>query len=122
HAALGERIAALSALVSGNRCIVIGTPEAIFQRTGSSDELMDAIFTLRSGESVDIDRLANRLVEIGYDSESTVSRPGQFSRRGGIFDISPSTAESPVRIELFGDDIESLRQFDGIAEQLDAHG
>src|SRR5262249_25444537 len=53
-----------------------------------------------------------RLVTMGYEAAHTVTRPGEFSRRGGILDVFPSTAEAPVRIELFGDEIESIRPFD----------
>ncbi len=110
--ALGERIAALSALASGEPCVVIGTAEAVFQRTGPLADLTDHKITLLVGEGLELNQLLPRLAEMGYESETAVARPGQFSKRGGILDIFPSTADAPVRIELFGDEIESLRSFD----------
>lgn len=112
HYALGERIAALSALGSGEPYIVVGAADAIFQRTSPREDLLGPTFHLRTGETIDLDNLLARLVEMGYEAETTVTRPGQFSRRGGILDIFPSTALAPVRLDLFGDEIEQLRLFD----------
>jgi transcription-repair coupling factor (superfamily II helicase) len=112
YRALGDRIAALTALATGEPAIVIGTAEAVFQRTSPPDELASQPFSILAGEEIELDRLLPTLAQMGYESETTISRPGQFSRRGGILDIYASTAESPVRLELFGDEIESLRTFD----------
>jgi transcription-repair coupling factor (superfamily II helicase) len=112
YRALGERIAALSALGRGDSCIVIGTAEAVFQRTSPPEDILGPALTIRSGETIHLDKLLPRLIEMGYEAETTVARPGQYSKRGGILDIFPSTADTPVRLELFGDEIESLRAFD----------
>lgn len=112
YRALSERIAALTALGTGVPCIVIGTAEAIFQRTCPPEDLLAPALSLAVGQTIDLESLLRSLVQMGYDAETTVSRPGQFSRRGGILDIFPSASESPVRLELFGDEIESLRAFD----------
>src|SRR5439155_10096845 len=93
-------------------CIVIGTAEAAFQRTSPPEDIVGPALTINGGQSIELDRTIRSLVDMGYESETTVARPGQFSRRGGILDIYPSTAESPVRIELFGDEIEQMRSFD----------
>src|SRR5207248_7563323 len=79
HLALGERIAALSALASGDPCIVVGTAEAVFQRTSPPEDLVGPAFTIRSGRSLDLERTIRNLVDVGYESETTVARPGQFS-------------------------------------------
>ncbi|MCC6730767.1 MAG: transcription-repair coupling factor [Chthonomonadales bacterium] len=110
--ALGDRIGALAALASEAACVVIGTADAVLQRTGPPDDLVGPAFTLRVGDSVDLRALLRRLAGMGYESETTVTRPGQFSRRGGILDLFPITADGPVRAELYGDEIESLRAFD----------
>lgn len=109
---IGERISALNILASGDPCIVIGTAEAIFQRTAPPAELTSAGFTLRIGDNISFETLIPLLIDLGYESESTVTRPGQFSRRGGILDVYPSTSEYPIRLELFGDEIDSMREFD----------
>src|SRR5579862_2800619 len=99
YRALGERIAALSALGAGAPCIVIGTADAVFQRTSPPEDIVAPTLSLRVGETVALGELLCRLTEMGYESETTVARPGQFSRRGGILDIFPSTMETPVRLE-----------------------
>src|SRR5699024_1712113 len=63
------------------------------------------------GEDIDIDKYLSSLVEMGYERSSMVTTPGEFSRRGGIIDIYPMTEENPIRIELFDDEIDSIRYF-----------
>ncbi len=109
---IGERIGALTLLAQDAPCIVIGTAEAVLQRTSPPDALLPHVFKLEAEQTIDLDRVVIRLVRMGYEPTNTVTRPGEFSRRGGILDVFPSTADAPVRIELFGDDIESIRPFD----------
>jgi transcription-repair coupling factor (superfamily II helicase) len=109
---IGERIGALTQLAQNEPCIVIGTVEALLQRTLPPDQLLSHVFTLEAGQEVDYTDIVTRLVRMGYSAAGTVTRPGEFSRRGGLLDIYPSTADAPVRIELFGDEIESIRIFD----------
>jgi transcription-repair coupling factor (superfamily II helicase) len=109
---IGERIAGLMLLSQEEPAIVIGTAEAVLQRTSPREALLPYVFTLTAEEMVDLDDVVGRLVDMGYESANTVTRPGEFSRRGGILDLYPSTADAPVRIELFGDEIESIRPFD----------
>ena len=66
---------------------------------------------LRTGEPIDVDELSTWLVEHGYKRVDAVELPGDFSRRGGIFDVFSPDADAPYRLELFGDEIESVRQF-----------
>lgn len=68
--------------------------------------------TLKRGQSINIDQLLESFVGFGYDSISTVLAPGEFSRRGGIVDVFPPALARPVRLEFFGDEIDSLRSFD----------
>jgi transcription-repair coupling factor (superfamily II helicase) len=112
HRVIGERLQALFLLAEDAPCIVIGTLEAALQRTSHATTLLSHQFTLEANSTVDLQETTRKLVEMGYESANTVSRPGEFSRRGGILDVYPSTADAPVRIELFGDDIESIRPFD----------
>lgn len=110
--AIGERIRALLQLADGEPGIVIGTAESVFQRTSPPGDLTPHVFTLEAETETDFEAVVKKLVRMGYDTASTVTRPGEFSRRGGILDVFPSTADAPVRIELFGDEIESIRTFD----------
>src|SRR5205823_14036219 len=66
----------------------------------------------RVGEGIPLEDLVQRLQSIGYERREPVEMVGEFSLRGGIFDVFPAEASKPVRVEFFGDEIESIRQFD----------
>ncbi|ASN03737.1 transcription-repair coupling factor [Virgibacillus necropolis] len=66
----------------------------------------------RLGEDIDIDTYLNSLVDMGYERQTMVTTPGEFSRRGGIIDIYPITEAHPIRIELFDEEVDSIRYFD----------
>jgi transcription-repair coupling factor (superfamily II helicase) len=112
HIALSDRIGALKALVQDRPSIIIATAAAALERTLPRDILLDAFIDLKPGEDVDPDRLIQQLVNLGYEPQEPVRIPGQFSRRGGIIDIYASGRDLPVRVELFGDEVESIREFD----------
>jgi len=72
----------------------------------------DASFTLRAGAAAGWDAVLARLYRLGYDRVDVVSAAGEFAVRGGILDVFPPTADSPIRVEFFGDDVESIRPFE----------
>ncbi len=109
---VGERLNALRMLASGTPVIVIAPVEAALRRTMSCEELSDMGTRLSVGEDLDTDDFLAKLVAMGYESTDVVDRHGEFSRRGGIIDIYSANEDDPVRIELFGDEIESIRHFD----------
>ena len=74
--------------------------------------MWDAIIHLAPEKEVNLDQLNSKLVELGYCKEYQVDSRGQFAVRGGIIDIFPLTEENPVRIELWGDEIDAIRSFD----------
>lgn len=110
--ALSDRLGALRALVSDGPKIVIATPPAALERSLPVDILNASHIELQPGDFCDPDDLCDRLVTLGYEFQEPVRLPGHYSRRGGILDIFATGRDLPVRIELFGDEIESLRQFD----------
>lgn len=112
HIALSERIGALEALVEKGPNIVIAAAPAALERTLPREILADAFITVKAGATLDSDKLLRQLARLGYENAEPVRIPGQFSRRGGIVDVFASGGELPVRIELFGDVVESLRTFD----------
>ena len=117
YRAIGERIGALQMLARERPGIVIGTIEAVLQKTAPPEDLLHYVFTLEANTEIDLDDTVALLVQIGYDASTTVTRPGEFSRRGGILDVFPGAASEPVRIELFGDEIESIRPFDVVTQR-----
>ena len=109
-----QRLTALAALQSRVQTppIVIASARALMQKTLPTRELRMALRPIRVGERVRLDQMTERWVQTGYNSEEVVEEPGIFARRGGIVDIWPPNLPHPVRIDLFGDDVETLRMFD----------
>ncbi len=92
--------------------IVVTSVRGLLTRTLTPSELDKSLVHLRQGRQMDLARLLERLSAIGYEMVAVVEAPGTISHRGGIVDIYPTTSTNPVRIEFFGDEIESLRRFD----------
>lgn len=97
--------------------IVVTYPEALFEQVVAPQELTNARIELTKGETLDVDTIIDVLVEYGFKRQDFVYEPGQFSIRGGIIDIFSYGNEYPYRVELFDDEIESIRTFDPL-EQL----
>jgi transcription-repair coupling factor (superfamily II helicase) len=110
--ALSDRIGALRYLVSSGPGIVIAAAPSALERTLPREALERAFVTVETAQEIDLDHLLATLAMLGYEAAEPVRIPGQFSRRGGILDIYPMGRELPVRVELYGDFVESLREFD----------
>ena len=91
---------------------VVTTIEAFVQKVVSKTYLLDRSLSLRVGETRSREDLIERLYQRGYEVETVVSGPGEIAVRGGIIDLFPPAMDRPVRIEFFGDEIESIRSFD----------
>jgi transcription-repair coupling factor (superfamily II helicase) len=92
--------------------LVLASARAAMTRTISPRQIVRLSRWLRKGGVQRLDKILELLVASGYSHASVVSEPGQFSRRGGILDLWPPSEVLPVRIEFFGDEMESLRRFD----------
>ncbi len=113
HAEVQEsRAAALWKIATNAASIVIAPVEAAAQKLFQGSYYAALARTLRRGEEHDVDELTTHLQSVGYDAVDLVEMPGQYTRRGGILDVYSPEAERPVRLEFFGDEIESLRRFD----------
>ncbi|MHB8634999.1 MAG: transcription-repair coupling factor [Fimbriimonadaceae bacterium] len=112
HIALSDRLGALRALADRNAGVVIATPQAALERTLPKEVIQDAFVEVNQGDVLDVDAFIQRLVNLGYEHQEPVRQPGGFSRRGGIIDVYAAGRDTPVRIELFGDEVESVRLFD----------
>jgi len=111
--AVSKRMEALNALAAGTSpSIVVSSRRAITRATISPADLALGTLVLAPGGGPDPIQAAGRLVEMGYSREPLVEQHGQFSMRGGILDVFPAAADSPVRAEWSGDVIETLRLFD----------
>ncbi len=113
HAEVQEtRAAALWKIATDAASIVIAPVEAAAQKLFRPEYYADLARTIRRGQEYDLAELTTHLASVGYDAVDLVEMPGQFTRRGGILDVYSPEAERPVRIEFFGDEIESMRRFD----------
>src|SRR5437762_3586846 len=99
---------------------VVASLRAVLEHTIPPDDLARRGRTLRAGDTLSWQETATWLFDLGYEPVTEVSEPGTFSRRGGIVDIYPASAEQPARVELFGDEIETLRAFDPITQRSQA--
>jgi transcription-repair coupling factor (superfamily II helicase) len=106
------RVAALSAWRTGRARIVVASVQALLQHTIAPDDLPEQPLELKVGARVSQSALLRELFELGYTPVLEVAGRGEFARRGGLVDVFPPSAELPVRIESFGDEIDSLRAFD----------
>jgi transcription-repair coupling factor (superfamily II helicase) len=112
---VGLRIAALDALLAGpgpgeEPPLIVASAIALAEAVPDAS-LRPAGFAISKGEEIDLDAVAADLVAAGYERIDQVTERGQFALRGGIIDVYPATEERAVRIELFGDEVESLRPF-----------
>jgi transcription-repair coupling factor (superfamily II helicase) len=109
---VGERMRFLYQLLSGVPGTYLVPAQSLMQKLPPWELFIDSIKTITVQTQINPDNLADELVAAGYESASLVTRVGEFSRRGGIIDFFSPWHESPVRMEFFGDTIESLRTFD----------
>lgn len=107
-----ERLRVLSRLVKGEPIIVVTHIDAVLNKFIAPDIFREHSLHLKQDDIVDLEDLSQKLILSGYKRESMVEAVGQFSIRGGIIDFFPPNSEHPYRIELFGDEIDSIRTFD----------
>ena len=96
----------------GSPVTVITTMDAFLDGLPHPEEIRLERISLSGGDAVELTEFEERLSALGYERESQIEGPGQFAVRGGILDVFPLTEELPVRIELWGDEIDSIRSFD----------
>src|SRR5271166_4570806 len=113
HPELQEaRATALWKIATGAASVVITPVAATAMRLRDAGFYSDLARIVRRGEMIDPERLIEHLRIVGYNQVDVVEMPGEFAHRGGLLDVYPPEVERPVRIELFGDEVESLRKFD----------
>lgn len=91
---------------------IITYPEALFEKVVLSKTLSQNIISFKQGDTIDVDGILKRFIDYGFTRTDFVYEPGQFAVRGGILDIYSFGNEKPYRIELFGNEIDSIRIFD----------
>src|SRR5437867_3761845 len=112
-----QRAIALWKIATGEASIIVVPAAASALRLKSADYYSSLARTLRRGESFDTDNLLEHLSSVGYNSTDIVEMPGEYALRGGILDVYSPEADRPVRIEFFGDEVESIRKFDPASQR-----
>ncbi len=106
------RVAALSDWRSGHTRVLVASVQALLQHTLAPEDLPAAPRVLRIGARLDQSAFLRDLLDLGYAPVLEVAGRGEFARRGGIVDVFPPSEQLPIRVELFGDEVDSLRAFD----------
>ena len=116
-----RRLAALSGLIAHHRkphaAVVLVTVNAMLQKVAPQDIIESLAFSARPGNQVRMDDIASRLERNGFDRVATVREVGEFAVRGGILDVFVPGTEEPVRLDFFGDTLESIRSFDPASQR-----
>ena len=114
-----QRTAALEAVRNhrAGSLVVCTYPEAIFENVASAESVGERVVEIAVGAKIPMEELQQRVEELGFERVDFVHEPGQYSLRGGIFDIFSYSENKPFRVDFFGDEVESLRRFE-LSSQL----
>ena len=107
-----QRMEVLEAVIQKEQVTVVTSFDAFMDVLLPKETIRERVIHIKNTDTLDLKELEDRLVKIGYDREVQIEGPGQFAVRGGIIDIYPLTENLPVRIELWGDEVDSVRSFD----------
>ena len=108
----GARVEALEALLSGRARLMVTTARAMQELSPAVDGLRDLRLEIKAGDTLKLPELSGRLEDMGFERVATVEEVGQFALRGGIVDVFGFGTPEPARIELLGDEVDSIRFFD----------
>lgn len=106
------RTEALDKIANGEKIIVVTYPEALIEKVVSKESLKQNTLSITKGDKLSMDFVAEVLLEYGFELSDFVYEPGQYSVRGGIIDVFSYSYEEPIRIDFFGNEVETLRTFD----------
>lgn len=112
-----ERINALKRIAEEKECTVITTFDGLMNPMPSPEKFIQAVRKIMVGDRLDMEELTRHLEELGYEKNYQAQTQGEFSVRGGIIDIFPLTEENPIRIELWDDEVDSIRSFDAESQR-----
>lgn len=112
NATVKGRLDIFKEISSGEGLTIVTTIDGLMDKLPKLSHIQGNVISISQNQTIDIAKLSAQLVSLGYEKTSMVEEAGQFSIRGGILDIFPLTEECPYRIELWGDDVDSIRMFD----------
>lgn len=112
-----QRMEALKTIIEKKGAAIITTIDGFMDSLLDLELLKKHILTIRNDSVIDLEKLKERLITMGYERMGQVEGAGQFALRGGIIDIFPLTEENPYRIELWDDEVDSIRSFDVLSQR-----
>ncbi len=112
-----QRMKCLRKLMEGRPAAIVTTFDALMEPQVPLEILQNSIIRINKQSVIDEKSMAESLTQLGYEKNYQVEAPGQFSIRGGIIDVFDLTEENPYRIELWGEDVESIRSFDILSQR-----
>lgn len=117
NAIVRQRIEILKRIAEGEPATIILPIEALMERIPGLEHLTKNQYRVRLGDTMDVKRFRQTMTAFGYEKRDAVEGAGQYAIRGGILDIYPLTEECPYRIELWGDEVDSIRSFDAESQR-----
>lgn len=114
---IGDRLKVQYDLLTGWRGIICASANSLIEPTINKKDLLKLAIEIKKGESIDPDYLIEQLIKMGFVRRPLVEQLGDFAVRGGIIDIFPATTSEPVRIEFFGDEVDSIRCFSVLTQR-----
>lgn len=117
NAIIKERLKILKALIERKPITVVATIDGGLDKLLPLELLAERVISIHEEDTLNLGKLMDQLVHLGYERQGQVESPGEFAVRGGIVDIYPLTEEAPYRIELWGDEIDSIRTFDVMSQR-----
>lgn len=118
---LADRMLSLERLIHGHRSIIVTCVRSLMHRLLPPEAFREATLHFAVGDEIELNKAMERLIHNGYQRVDMVEMKGDFALRGGIFDLYPLSYDMPIRIELFGDEVDSIRQFDPMSQRSTVH-
>ncbi len=112
-----ERLAVLKRLAAGEPVTLVTTYDALMNRMAEVENFTKAVCRIAVGDELDLVQMSGKLVQMGYIKNYQAQAQGEFALRGGILDVYPLTEDNPYRIELWGDEVDSIRSFDAESQR-----
>ena len=112
-----KKLKVLLRLAKGEKIVLVTSTEAILKKYIPKEVLLNNTYNYKIGDKINLEELSDRLVSLGYERVSKIEGFGQFSIRGGIVDIFSLEYTNPIRMELFDDEIDSIRTFDVFSQK-----
>lgn len=109
---LKQRMGVIKAILEDEEVTVVTSFDGFMDALLPAEKIRQRVIKLFNTDTVDFEELKKKIADLGYDREIQIEGPGQFAVRGGILDVFPITEEVPIRIEFWGDEIDSIRTFD----------